>query len=139
MSYINDLFSLEGKVVAGFGAGGVLAGEMVCGLARAGARVAVIDLMKDNADKVVSMINKGWDGAAKRSASGLTPLRLMILTSSLKTIIDQWGTGGYTHQRARHQFRHAVFRHHAGRIRQNHGGQPEKHVSHLSDVRRENG
>lgn len=38
-----DLFSLEGKVAAVVGGGGVLAGEMAMGLARAGADVAILD------------------------------------------------------------------------------------------------
>ena len=38
-----DLFSLNGKVAAVVGGGGVLAGEMAKGLARAGADVAILD------------------------------------------------------------------------------------------------
>ncbi len=38
-----DLFSLSGKVAAAIGAGGVLAGEMATGLARAGADLAILD------------------------------------------------------------------------------------------------
>jgi NAD(P)-dependent dehydrogenase (short-subunit alcohol dehydrogenase family) len=40
---VNDLFSLDGKVAAVVGGGGVLAGEMAAGLARAGADVVIID------------------------------------------------------------------------------------------------
>jgi len=40
---MNDLFSLGGKVAAVIGGGGVLAGEMARGLARAGADVAILD------------------------------------------------------------------------------------------------
>lgn len=40
---MNDLFSLDGKVAAVVGGGGVLAGEMALGLARAGADVAILD------------------------------------------------------------------------------------------------
>jgi NAD(P)-dependent dehydrogenase (short-subunit alcohol dehydrogenase family) len=39
----NDIFSLEGKVAAVVGGGGVLAGEMAMGLARAGADIAILD------------------------------------------------------------------------------------------------
>jgi NAD(P)-dependent dehydrogenase (short-subunit alcohol dehydrogenase family) len=46
---IESLFSLEGKVAVAIGAGGVLAGEMVRGLAGAGADVTVIDINSDNA------------------------------------------------------------------------------------------
>lgn len=47
---IQDLFSLDGKVAVAVGAGGVLAGEMVRGLAGAGADVAVLDINLDNAE-----------------------------------------------------------------------------------------
>jgi NAD(P)-dependent dehydrogenase (short-subunit alcohol dehydrogenase family) len=40
---MNDLFSLDGKVAAVIGGGGVLAGEMARGLAKAGADVAILD------------------------------------------------------------------------------------------------
>ena len=40
---MTDLFSLEGKVAAVIGGGGVLAGEMARGLARAGADIAILD------------------------------------------------------------------------------------------------
>ena len=39
----NDMFSLDGKVAAVVGGGGVLAGEMALGLAGAGADVAILD------------------------------------------------------------------------------------------------
>ncbi len=54
MSYIDEMFSLKGKVAVAIGAGGVLAGEMARGLARAGAKVAVLDLNSENAGKVAS-------------------------------------------------------------------------------------
>jgi NAD(P)-dependent dehydrogenase (short-subunit alcohol dehydrogenase family) len=44
MTFTDNLFSLDGKVAAIVGAGGVLAGEMAHGFAAAGARVGVIDL-----------------------------------------------------------------------------------------------
>jgi len=40
---MSDLFDLSGKVAAVVGGGGVLAGEMALGLARAGADVAILD------------------------------------------------------------------------------------------------
>jgi NAD(P)-dependent dehydrogenase (short-subunit alcohol dehydrogenase family) len=46
-----NLFSLDGEVAVVIGGGGVLAGAMAEGLARAGARVAVAGRTKENADK----------------------------------------------------------------------------------------
>lgn len=42
MSYLDDLFSLSGKVAAVIGGSGVLGGAMATGLARAGAKVAIL-------------------------------------------------------------------------------------------------
>lgn len=46
---MNDLFSLDGKVAAVIGGGGVLAGEMARGLAKAGADIAILDFNFDAA------------------------------------------------------------------------------------------
>ncbi len=47
----NDLFSLQGKVAALIGGGGVLAGEMAMGLANAGADISILDFNLDNANR----------------------------------------------------------------------------------------
>jgi len=47
--YLADLFSLDGKRAAVIGGGGVLAGAMAIALARAGAKVAILDLNPDAA------------------------------------------------------------------------------------------
>jgi NAD(P)-dependent dehydrogenase (short-subunit alcohol dehydrogenase family) len=52
-----DLFSLEGKVAAVVGGGGVLAGEMATGLARAGAEVAILDFNKEAAEQRATEIS----------------------------------------------------------------------------------
>ena len=51
-SYISQLFNLEGKVAVVTGAGGYLCSEMVRGFARAGCKVAVIDLRIEKAKAV---------------------------------------------------------------------------------------
>lgn len=58
MSYVNDLFSLDGKVAVAVGAGGVLAGAMADALAGAGARVAVLDLNAEMADRRAATIRQ---------------------------------------------------------------------------------
>ena len=50
MTFVDEMFSLRGKVADDIGAGGVLAGEMSKGLAKAGAKVAVLDLNPENAE-----------------------------------------------------------------------------------------
>jgi len=48
-AYLADLFCLDGKRAAVIGGGGVLAGAMAIALARAGAKVAILDLNPDAA------------------------------------------------------------------------------------------
>lgn len=56
MSYVDELFSLEGRVAALTGAGGHLVGEMARGLARAGMKVAVLDSRLAKAEAVAAEI-----------------------------------------------------------------------------------
>ena len=53
---ISSLFDVTGKVVAATGGGGVLVGEMVRGLAQAGARIAILDISEDAARRVAAEI-----------------------------------------------------------------------------------
>lgn len=62
---MNNMFSLEGKVAVVTGAGGVLCSEISKGLARAGAKVALLDLRPDMAEKAAEEIRaEGYDAAA---------------------------------------------------------------------------
>ncbi len=54
--YLETLFGLEGKVVAVTGGGGVLCGAISRALGRVGAKVAVLDLFPEAAQKVVDDI-----------------------------------------------------------------------------------
>jgi NAD(P)-dependent dehydrogenase (short-subunit alcohol dehydrogenase family) len=56
VGYLAKLFALEGKVVALTGAGGHLISEMARGVARAGARVAVLDKNLEAAEEVADGI-----------------------------------------------------------------------------------
>jgi NAD(P)-dependent dehydrogenase (short-subunit alcohol dehydrogenase family) len=62
-SFLDSLFSLKDKVVVITGGGGCLAGAMARGVARCGARVAVLDIDQDKALKTASSILKE-DGCA---------------------------------------------------------------------------
>lgn len=53
---MKNLFDIQGKVVVITGGGGVLCGEMARALARAGAKVAVLDLFEAAAGKVADQI-----------------------------------------------------------------------------------
>lgn len=58
MHYLNELFGLQGKVATVIGGGGVLAGMMASGLAKAGADVAILDLNVENAEKMASSLRE---------------------------------------------------------------------------------
>lgn len=61
-SYLNSLFNLEGKVAVVIGAGGHLCGEMARGFARAGCKVAILDLRLEKAMAVEDELKKaGFD------------------------------------------------------------------------------
>lgn len=55
--YIEDLFNLKGKVAAVIGGGGHLCSEMALSYAKAGCKVAIIDLKLDKAEKIENKIN----------------------------------------------------------------------------------
>ena len=57
-NYMNEMFGLSGRVAALTGAGGFLVGEMSRGLAKAGAKVAVLDANLDHAEKVAGEIRQ---------------------------------------------------------------------------------
>jgi len=54
---MKDLFDIKDKVVVITGAGGVLCSTMAKALAKAGAKIAVLDLIEDAAKKVADKIN----------------------------------------------------------------------------------
>lgn len=53
---MHDLFAIKGKVVVATGGGGVLVGEMSRGLASLGARIAILDIFPEAAQKVADEI-----------------------------------------------------------------------------------
>jgi NAD(P)-dependent dehydrogenase (short-subunit alcohol dehydrogenase family) len=58
VSYLDDLFTLKGKVAAIFGGCGVLGGEMAIALASSGAKVAFLDRNKEGGLKCKEKIEK---------------------------------------------------------------------------------
>lgn len=89
MSYIEDLFSLEGQVVASIGGAGVLGGAMSEALAKAGAKVAILSRTEENALKRARRIQEVLDCEAipiQVDASSKEELQ-----RSLDVILDKWG------------------------------------------------
>lgn len=58
MTYIENLFSLEGKVAVVIGGSGILGGAMAEGLAKSGAKVAVVGRTKEKIDRQVEAIKQ---------------------------------------------------------------------------------
>jgi NAD(P)-dependent dehydrogenase (short-subunit alcohol dehydrogenase family) len=84
----DELFSLDGKVAVVIGGGGVLAGEMAMGLARAGAAVAVLDLHAGNAEARAAAIRElGRRAIAIPNDATSKP----ALEQALATVLETFG------------------------------------------------
>lgn len=85
---MSDLFDLSGKVAAVVGGGGVLAGEMALGLARAGADIAILDFNPAAADARAEQVR-----ALGRRAIGVPgdATKKADLKTALDTILAQFG------------------------------------------------
>ncbi len=88
MTFTDNLFSLDGKVAAIVGAGGVLAGEMAHGFAAAGARVAVIDLNGEQAELRAASIR---ESGAQASAVTADATRKDDLQRALEETLAAFG------------------------------------------------
>ncbi len=89
MSFVEDLFGLKGKVAVAIGAGGVLAGEMTRGLAKAGANIAVLDLNPEAAEAVAKGIRD--DIGVEAISVAVNATSADDLNSALKAVMDKWG------------------------------------------------
>ncbi|MCJ7812419.1 SDR family oxidoreductase, partial [bacterium] len=58
MHFLQELFGIENKVAVVIGGGGVLAGCMAEGLARAGSHIAILDVNIKNAQKQLEIIKR---------------------------------------------------------------------------------
>jgi NAD(P)-dependent dehydrogenase (short-subunit alcohol dehydrogenase family) len=85
---MEKLFDLTGKVAVVTGAGGVLCSEMAKALSKAGAKVAVLDLMEDSAKKVADEIIKTGGKALAVKCSVLDKKQL---EEARETIIAKLG------------------------------------------------
>ncbi|MBS1251335.1 MAG: putative oxidoreductase UxuB [Anaerolineales bacterium] len=86
--YLQEMFDLEGKVVAATGGGGVLVGEMSRGLAKAGARVAVLDIVEEAAQEMADEVNSAGGEAV---AVKMDVLDKASTEAALETVQDRFG------------------------------------------------
>jgi NAD(P)-dependent dehydrogenase (short-subunit alcohol dehydrogenase family) len=89
MSYLQDVFSLVGKVAVTIGSGGVLGGAMAEALAKAGARVAVLDLDEDAAHQRAQEIRR--DNGTDAMGLEVDATRREDLEGALDQVLAEWG------------------------------------------------
>jgi NAD(P)-dependent dehydrogenase (short-subunit alcohol dehydrogenase family) len=85
---MSDLFDLTGKVAAVVGGGGVLAGEMALGLARAGADVAILDFNADAANARAQQIR---DLGRRAIGIAVDATKKADLQRALETMVAELG------------------------------------------------
>jgi NAD(P)-dependent dehydrogenase (short-subunit alcohol dehydrogenase family) len=89
MSYLNNLFNLEGRVALITGGGGVLAGAIGSGLAQAGIKIVFSDINKDHAEEAAQrIINKGGDAIGLAS----NVLDSNSLETAKKEVLKKYGS-----------------------------------------------
>jgi NAD(P)-dependent dehydrogenase (short-subunit alcohol dehydrogenase family) len=86
--FINGLFSLEGKVAIVTGGTGVLGGAMALGLARAGARIAVLGRRREQAEAMVQKIAEAGGEAIAVPADVMEHAQL---EAARDQVVSQWG------------------------------------------------
>ncbi len=86
--FVNDLFALEGKVAIVTGGTGVLGGAMALGLAKAGAKVAVLGRRKEKGEVVAQQIT---DCGGKALVLAADVMDRDQLVTARDQVIGQWG------------------------------------------------
>jgi NAD(P)-dependent dehydrogenase (short-subunit alcohol dehydrogenase family) len=86
--YLETLFDLEGKVVAVTGGGGVLCGAISRALGRIGAKVAVLDLFPEAAQKVVDDITTSGGEAIALQCNVLDTIGIQ---TAARAVMDVYG------------------------------------------------
>lgn len=85
---LRAMFDLQGKVIAATGGGGVLVGEMARGLATLGARIAVLDIIEEAAQRVADeIVSSGGDAIGVKC----DVLNRDSVQAALDTILARYG------------------------------------------------
>ena len=87
-TYLNDLFSVDGKVAVVTGAGGHLCSEMAKGLARVGCAVAILDLRLEKAKAVEKELRS--EGLDRVMSLKIEVAEKEEHTNALKEILDKF-------------------------------------------------
>ena len=86
--YIEKMFDVSGQVAVVTGGGGVLCGAMSRALAKAGVKVAVLDILPEAAQKVVDDITAGGGEAMAVKADVLSR---ESLEAARDAVLEKWG------------------------------------------------
>jgi NAD(P)-dependent dehydrogenase (short-subunit alcohol dehydrogenase family) len=89
MSFVNELFKLDGKVAVVTGGTGVLGSAMCIALAKAGASVVILGRRKDAADALAEKIKQSGGQAMGVSADVLNEAQLV---TARQAILEKFGT-----------------------------------------------
>jgi NAD(P)-dependent dehydrogenase (short-subunit alcohol dehydrogenase family) len=89
MSYIANLFNLEGKVVVITGAGGHLCSEMARGFARAGCSLVILDLRLEKALAVEAELREGGFQNVMSSSIDVTAKQQHV--DALNSVVSRFG------------------------------------------------
>ena len=89
MSYTEEIFDIKSQVAVITGAGGYLCSEMAFGLAKAGAKIAVLDLRKKKAQAVANQI---IDLGGEAIAVEIDVANKDQHIDSLKTVLEKYET-----------------------------------------------
>ncbi len=87
--YINSLFNVEGKVVVLTGGGGVICSTLAKGYAKAGAKVALLDINLDAAKAAAAAIVAEGGEAIGVQADVLNREKMDV---AVKEVLDAYGT-----------------------------------------------
>jgi len=88
MTFMDELFSLDGQVAIVTGGTGVLGGAMARGLARAGAKIGVLGRRREQAEAAAQAIT-AEGGAALALAADV--LNREQLEAARETVLERWG------------------------------------------------
>jgi NAD(P)-dependent dehydrogenase (short-subunit alcohol dehydrogenase family) len=88
-AYLNSLFNLSGKVAAVTGGGGHLCGEMSRAFARAGCKVAVLDVRPEKAQSIVDELRT--EGLTEAIALAIDVSRKDSQEGALRAILERFG------------------------------------------------
>jgi NAD(P)-dependent dehydrogenase (short-subunit alcohol dehydrogenase family) len=85
---MDGLFNLKDEVIVITGAGGILCGTMAKALAKAGAKIAVLDLLEDAANKIAGEINSSGGSAV---AVKCNVLEKDTLEAAREKVVSEFG------------------------------------------------